>query len=438
MAASEEASQFEELIGFISDPRVSARSGAIDIVVGFATNKAFVDFCSDRERAKSVVKPLLRQLGQGNELSHKALTALINLAEIPEIVSSMLDASGVRRLMESLWDMMAARESRSHDSTPLHEELNLMLLANLTRDDKGVAHVLQTHEKEESRGSFLATLLKLFFDPPAPSEDREHPDRCLWVGHILFNVTGTQEGREAFLKGAPHTLNALSKQLRYTGRRPTVLQTLRHTALDQSAHQKLLADQVELMPRALTLVYPPKGPKRDRPVIEGQGNGVTEAPVADASVHPIIDTDGFGPVRDESVRKLVADIVFILGATKSGREGLRRLGAYEVLRAWHLNEEADHIRDQIENMVHLFHYEEEELDEQDRLEALRRQTQQALKAAKEKAEADKHTTDTSSRDTDVPPPLSADEAVADGAPGAGVSEKTSVPFKVSTQVDEMD
>ncbi|CBZ50083.1 conserved hypothetical protein [Neospora caninum Liverpool] len=105
----------------------------------------------------------------------------------------------------------------------------------------------------------------------------------------------------------------------------------------------------------------------------GENTGKTSgsAAHADAEVarlrflHPVVSRNAYGPAGSALSRKLIVDCFSALALTETGRTSMRESGIYEVLRCVHLDEKNSPVREEIENMVHVLVYSEEELKQQD-------------------------------------------------------------------------
>eukprot|EP00922_Rhytidocystis_sp_ex-Travisia-forbesii_P037313 GHVS01055600.1.p1 GENE.GHVS01055600.1~~GHVS01055600.1.p1 ORF type:complete len:245 (+),score=38.53 GHVS01055600.1:91-735(+) len=83
-------------------------------------------------------------------------------------------------------------------------------------------------------------------------------------------------------------------------------------------------------------------------------------------IHPKILEGACGPVDRVSIRDALLGCVRGLCGSRGGREAMRYIGMYEVVRQWHLLETEESLLSGIEDIVHLLHYSENELDEQDK------------------------------------------------------------------------
>ncbi|KFH03573.1 hypothetical protein TGVAND_222192 [Toxoplasma gondii VAND] len=83
-------------------------------------------------------------------------------------------------------------------------------------------------------------------------------------------------------------------------------------------------------------------------------------------LHPIVSLTAYGPAGSALSRSVVVNCFSALALTETGRNSMRESGIYEVLRCVHLLEEqTSPVRQEIENMVHILVYSEEELRQQD-------------------------------------------------------------------------
>ncbi|KEP63096.1 UNVERIFIED_CONTAM: hypothetical protein HHA_222192 [Hammondia hammondi] len=83
-------------------------------------------------------------------------------------------------------------------------------------------------------------------------------------------------------------------------------------------------------------------------------------------LHPIVSLTAYGPAGSVLSRKVVVDCFSALALTETGRNSMRESGIYEVLRCVHLLEDqTSPVREEIEDMVHVLVYSEEELKQQD-------------------------------------------------------------------------
>ena len=69
-----------------------------------------------------------------------------------------------------------------------------------------------------------------------------------------------------------------------------------------------------------------------------------------------------GLTGDVLVRKAAIEVMYLLACSREGRMALREWGMYEVCRAWHVKEEDEDIKDQIENTIPGMVLTEEEIE----------------------------------------------------------------------------
>lgn len=203
----------------------------------------------------------------------------------------------------------------------------------------------------------------------------EYRDKCSYIGHIFINITTVPEGREWFAKTTADDWELLSAQSRIPSRRPIVLQVVKNICCDPDMLRKINYENTPIVQLLGRIVYPPA-----ETVAALDSSLPSEQRSSDGGfVHPSIKVTSivigrndctvqdraFGLVNDLYSRRLVAECwIGLLGEARA-REFCRRLGVYDVLRMWHLMETDRDILSTCEDIVHLVHFSEEELAEQD-------------------------------------------------------------------------
>jgi len=191
-------------------------------------------------------------------------------------------------------------------------------------------------------------------------------------------------------------LNKLGTELVRKDKRSLFIQVIRHLCVDVKCHEDIFGPKCELVPRMCCCVYPKRGKEReilrtttsvinegwvrvnDGASIESiamntlsENNEPEKCQKEDCStdnlrsVHELIENESFGIIEDLPSRMGLVACFLGLSGSALGRNELKGMGFYEVLRVWHLKENDATIRASIEEFVHLFVYSEEELAEQD-------------------------------------------------------------------------
>lgn len=191
-------SELDELIEFLSDPRLQVAQHAVDLVQGLTGSPEGVAQLA--AVASSLLPPLLRLVpGAAPDASRAALTALVNLSQEPAVQQGLLELNAVGRCMDYVREQACLGR----------EELLVMVLANLTSLEAGAEALLQVG-KGQLEGLHVAQLLKLFLGQVSPRA----PDTYEHVATILPNVTRFPAGRQLLLQPGRGLLQALASQLR--------------------------------------------------------------------------------------------------------------------------------------------------------------------------------------------------------------------------------
>eukprot|EP00918_Siedleckia_nematoides_P093225 GHVU01204648.1.p1 GENE.GHVU01204648.1~~GHVU01204648.1.p1 ORF type:complete len:488 (+),score=69.16 GHVU01204648.1:203-1666(+) len=226
-----------ELCEFIAAGRKDVRIGALEIAAGLSSNEEFLSMIkvvSKAQRSEGVetdtgrlnpVRSICRCIGGAENESRFAVTALVNMSEDEELCEAMVASSVVSAAFDNLKDQLRNDAAR-------HEELNLMLLANVTRIPSGCDAFI-------SRGGapYTKRLTIILSQSPCPSQDRQYPDRYLWAIHIVANVTTNMRGRKLF---DAWDFEIISSNLAVEARRPLVLQSLLHMCSEPAALARTL------------------------------------------------------------------------------------------------------------------------------------------------------------------------------------------------------
>ncbi|KAF8817931.1 hypothetical protein IE077_002742 [Cardiosporidium cionae] len=243
-----------------------------------------------------VLKRLVNTIGSEQTLSSKSVEILINLTETGIVAEALVKLDAIDILMENLKD-------QSKFEAAQHEALNLMLLSNLSRVEFGKQKLLQIDGvSSKTMGMHLLTLLFSFFDQ-SPS-NRTHDDTYLWIAHILVNVTTVEAGRDFLIKSD--------------------------------------CTSCELVPMILGLIYCISE-------IHIKGNDPSKYEGSDWPFNKL----------SKSSKIDISQCIEGLSLTKIGRDGLRNLGLYEVLRVWLLLEMEEEIKEEIGRLAHILQYPEE-------------------------------------------------------------------------------
>jgi hypothetical protein len=315
--------EYKELLAFLTHKNVAVQSQALKVLSSFSgdPDMEFIDLVQSEPEA--VTRPILRLIETDDkELVEDGLMTLVNLSGIDALAESMIKLSAVRRICDSL------------NQRQVMIELHCMLLTNLTRLPSGVDSLLSIP------GIFKGVVLKY---AAVDSEEVDH------LGSVVVNATSAEQGRRILSdlqtdsQGYTHCLllQCLARSLGIRRRRATILQILRNLALDTECHDAIAASGVLI--NMCYFLYPEREGRRED------------------DVHKSITEHGIGLASDTETRSLSAEFLVCFLRSEVGRDVMRTIGIYEVVRLWDLEESEQSIKDMLYDVAMATHLNEEEL-----------------------------------------------------------------------------
>ncbi len=188
----------DDVIAFLSHTDVSIQLHALRLVQGLTVEQQVVHHLGGK--ASTLVPGLLQHVPKGKALSRLALTSLVNISQEPRVLDHLLEIKMCNRAMDYL------REK----TCPGNEDLLIMLLANITADERGAEQLLQIGQGAKE-GLHLAFLLGYFLSHERSGEGET--DAFEHVASILPNTTVFKAGRKMVLEPGRGALQALASQL---------------------------------------------------------------------------------------------------------------------------------------------------------------------------------------------------------------------------------
>jgi hypothetical protein len=315
--------EYQELVEFLSHKNRAVQSQALEILSQYSgdPDAAFVKVINDD--TESFVRPVLRLLEtEDQDFIENGLTCLVNLSTIDSVVEAVCKLSGVRRICDSL------------NHRQVFVELHCMLLSNLTRLPCGVQDLINI------TGIYKSVILKY---SAVDSEEVDH------LGSVIINGASEESGRRAICEtqtdsqGYTHCLllQCLARCLAVRRRRTTVLQIIRNISLDTACHTGIAASGIII--NMCYFLYP-----------EAEGR-------REDDVHKAITENGVGLATDIETRAVSAEIFLCTLRSEVGRDVMRTIGVYEVVRLWDLNETEVSIKDMLYDVAMATHLSEKEL-----------------------------------------------------------------------------
>ncbi|XP_062271864.1 protein HGH1 homolog [Scomber scombrus] len=205
------------------------------------------------------------------------------------------------------------------------------IVSNLTRFEKTCKTVFKVLEE----GVGMAQLVEIFCTEGYNKKAKLH-----YLGPLLSNLTQLPDARNYMLDKDRCVIQRLLPFTQYQAsavRRGGVIGTLRNCCFDHAHHEWLLGDAVDILP---FLLLPLAGPEE---LSEEENEGL---PV-DLQYLP----EDKKREEDPDIRKMLLETLFLLTATKSGRQTLKDRNAYPILREFHLWEKDVHVGAACEKLV---------------------------------------------------------------------------------------
>ncbi|PPS95032.1 Armadillo-type fold containing protein [Cryptosporidium hominis] len=388
---------YEELFHLLRDGKDEVIKGSMELLLDQSEMESLSEFLSNNP---NYFRSILLLIGNDiSSISECALKILINLSQKSEIGEELCrNWSAIEYSMDNLREQI-----KSNSTVPYHLSLNLMLISNLTRYSKGREKFFD--KSRQSKSFYLTYLLECL------SNSRDKKEREMII-NILNNCTYCSQGR-VFLFDSNlgiELLNKVSELMLATSRKDDLIMTkslmsiITHVCLDKNLHTIISKKDCNVIPSLCCLVYPNEShrnlryrkssnilselqnktiffdSKREgtnsnnisfnefenrnpKKKCGGDDEEFTDS-AAEDKVSEFIKKNAIGPVN-KNISQDVFDCILVLISTINGRTFLRELGAYEVLRLWHLYESKDEIISGIEDIIHLLVYSEDELLQQD-------------------------------------------------------------------------
>lgn len=386
-----------ELFELLRDKRQEVIQGSLDLLLDQSETEPLSEYLLSNPK---YFRSILLLIGSDYPvISECALKVLINLSQKKEIGEELCSGwSAIEYSMNNIREQV-----KSGSTVPYHLSLNLMLISNLTRHSEGRKKFFV--KSRQCRGVYLSYLLEFLSNP------REEEEKEMAI-NIINNCTSCNEGRVFLFENSfgIEILNKISDLLLATNKSnskliASLMSIITHFSVDKSMHQKITNKKCIVIPVLCCLVYPGdchkhlRNKKSSNILLELQNkticfdsscknqysdedslnsisnknscekDGMSDNESTDSAkeytVSDFIRKNAVGPINGNLSRD-VFDCILVLTSTIEGRVFLREIGAYEILRVWHLYESINEIICGIENIIHLLVYSEDELLQQDK------------------------------------------------------------------------
>eukprot|EP01029_Cantina_marsupialis_P008138 TRINITY_DN193_c0_g2_i2.p1 TRINITY_DN193_c0_g2~~TRINITY_DN193_c0_g2_i2.p1 ORF type:complete len:487 (+),score=183.84 TRINITY_DN193_c0_g2_i2:1-1461(+) len=428
-----EMNALQELVAFCADPKAHVRLQAVKHVLDLSATEEGVALLASVD----ITKSLCRLVGDLELIAKDALLALINMSTSLPQCERMIELNLIDKLMENIMN-------KGYKFV----NLNVMLLANVSKSENGSKKILQSDSR--LTGFHVRMLIKFFLDSaPAhlsrstrpidtmqqalgqmqlngddddipeleeektpsndataegdeDSEDEEEKkstteviqnveetlkaeDTFQFVANILTNISQLTEGQTLLMNPERKILVSVLSELNSCNviRRRGIASCLRNCCFNEEYREHFLSKDLNLVE---SILWPLMGPET-----------LTDDEKKELSPTLL----RFGPFKrreqDPVVRRLLVEVIGFLTGFREGREMLRGMGIYYVLRELHKVIESighentpdeEQTCEKINQLVQVIHLDEdptpEEL-EQKRIEYEKRKAEQKRRAMIEEA-----------------------------------------------------
>ncbi|KAF2398394.1 DNA-binding protein HGH1 [Trichodelitschia bisporula] len=334
-------SELEDLVSFLHHGNAQIRQIAAENLVGYSLSQPAL-FKTGQLTPIQDLKLLVRDYPL---IAKNALDMLINLSDDPEVLGHL--AKDDKFLETLLLRITNVKEPHANEIA--------MLLANLAKHD-GIKRVLtleRTPPKALSTSRKAMDQLMDCFVKGAEGTYNAKADFD-YLAYFFADMAKHPEGRTYFVTPQAHDSDIipLTKLTVFTEhksaiRRRGVASTIKNVTFDVESHPKLFAtDEVNLLPY---LLLPIMGS-------EEYDDDDTDGMLDDLQLLPP-DKER---EKDVEILKTHLETLLILTTTKSGRELLRKIKVYPIIRETHLHAEHEDVHDACDRVVQVLARDEPE------------------------------------------------------------------------------
>ncbi|KAH8802725.1 DNA-binding protein-like protein HGH1 [Xylogone sp. PMI_703] len=338
--------ELEELVDFISHGNTQIRQLAVENLVPYSTAQPAI-FKTNQLLPIKDLKLLVRDY---KEIAKDAITILINLSSDPEIRENLAsDNEFINSLLNRL-------------TNPKEPNANLLsiLLANLGKSDslkslltltRPIPQPLSTTSQSSNNNTLaISQLLDIFVRGASGSYN---PDADFdYLAYLFADLAKHVEGRRYFLTKQDYDgVIPLTKLTVFTEhvsdvRRRGVASTIKNVAFEVDSHGAFLAEEeINILPY---LLLPIMGNEEyDEDDMDGMLPDLQLLP-------PDKERDSEPGIIQTHVESLM-----LLTTTREGRDVLREVKVYPIIRETHLRVEDDGVREACERLVQVLMRDEE-------------------------------------------------------------------------------
>ncbi|KAI1143029.1 DUF383-domain-containing protein [Hypoxylon sp. FL0543] len=323
--------ELEELVGFIVDPKPEIRALATEHLVPYSTSQPSI-FKTDNLKPVNNLKLLIKD---HPKIAEHVITILINLAADREILESL--ATDERFLDEILRQIIVAAEPNAN--------LLSMLLANLGKWDSlnRIVNKRQSAPGELGSNDLVMNQLVDLFVKGADgtynkSADFDH------LAYLFADLTKHPEVRHYFVQKQdydgviPLTKLKVFTEYKSDIRRKGVASTIKNVAFEVPSHPLFFSeDDINILPYVLLPIM---------------GN---EEYDEEEMMSMLPDLQLLPPDKerdsDPNIIQTHIETLLLLSSTREGRDQMRDVKVYPIIRETHLRVDNEGVRDACERLV---------------------------------------------------------------------------------------
>ncbi|KAH8879194.1 DUF383-domain-containing protein [Thozetella sp. PMI_491] len=332
--------ELEELVGFIANPNPQIRLLAVENLVGYAISQPAIFKTEDLKPVKHL-KLLVRD---HPKIAEHVITILINLSGDRDVLQSLAEDD---RFLDLAFE-------RVTDPAEPNANLLAMLLANVAKWDSMKSLVGRKQSPPESLGSDDRVINQLvdLFVKGADGTFNKQADFD-YLAYLFADLAKHGEFRKYFLEKQDYDgvipLNKLKVFTEHKSdvRRKGVASTIKNVAFDVHSHPEFLDESgINIMPYILL-------------------------PIMGSEEYDDEDTMGMLPDlqllsqdkkrdADPHIVQTHVETLTLLTTTREGRDLMRDIKVYPIIRETHLRVDSEEVRDACERLVQVLMRDEEE------------------------------------------------------------------------------
>ncbi|KAK2589930.1 Protein hgh1 [Conoideocrella luteorostrata] len=341
--------ELEELVGFIAHSNPQIRLLATQNLVPYSTDEPAIFKAEELTPIKNL-KLLIRDQP---EIAEHVLTMLINLSGDPDILN---DLAKDDKFIGVVLDHIVGQEEPNANFLA-------MLLANIAKHDSFKDILQRKQQAPEALGSDDSVMNQLM-DLFVKGQDGAYNKKADYdyLAYVFADLAKHIEIRQYFLTEQkydgviPLTKIRVFTEHKSDVRRKGVASTIKNAAFDIASHPSLMSDEgINVLPYVLLPI-----------------TGNEEYDVED-TMEMLPDLQLLSPDkrRDSDTKNIQTHVetLMLLATTREGRDLMRRVKVYPIVRETHLRVDDEDVRDACDRLVQVLMRDEEGEEKEGRMDS---------------------------------------------------------------------